>query len=258
MGNSVSYLFFWKIWTCAGKESLCTHEKRKEKGSHTRKKFFRLFFSFFCFCHCTKWECTQISKEHYHLMCFLVYKMSSASIILIWVLNMAGDLRYKDMWRQQWERLWRPRVHHHHSSPGCWFHEMGGTSKAQICDLVKKKGKLWCKGHLVHTGRCSKIGSLCCQNSSSLLNWISTTEIWDSRWWWWWCVAVVAAWPGSMVQTNPSLSARREEPREWVEAVLILCSNATHWKTSRAFTSISKLVIHLHPASPKQKAELWN
>jgi hypothetical protein len=69
-------------------------------------------------------------------------------------------------------------------------------------------------------------------------------------------VAVVAAWPGSMVQTNPSLSARREEPREWVEAVLILFSNATHWKTSRAFTSISKLVKAGHSsASCKSQTE---
>lgn len=59
---------------------------------------------------------------------------------------MAGDLKYKDMWRQQWERLWRPRVHHHHSSPGCWFHEMGGTSKAQICDLIKKKRQVVMQG----------------------------------------------------------------------------------------------------------------
>lgn len=255
MGNSVSYLFFWKNLGAVQGRKVSVHMKKEKKkevipeGSSSD--------CFFCFYHWAKWECTHISKEHYHLMCFLVYKVTSASIILIWVLIMAGDLRYKDMWRQQWERLWRPRVHHH-SSPGCWFHEIGGTSKAQICDLIKKKGKLWCKVHLVHTGRCSKIGSLCCQNSSSLLNWISTTEISDSRWWWWSCVAVVAAWPGSTVQTNPPLSARREEPREWVEAVLILCSNATHRKTSRAFTSISKQAIHLLPASPKQKAELWN
>ncbi len=59
---------------------------------------------------------------------------------------MAGHLRYKNMWRQQWERLWRPRVHHHHSSPGCWFHEIGGTSKAQICDLIKKKRQVVMQG----------------------------------------------------------------------------------------------------------------
>ncbi len=195
MGNSVSYLFFWRNWDlCRGGRSLCTWKKKRKRKSHQKEVLqigFLFSFFFFFFGHWAKWECTQISKEHYHLMCFLVYKMSSASIILIWVLIMAGDLRYKDMWQQQWERLWRPRVHHHHSSPGCWFHEMGVTSKAQICDLIFKKGKLWCKGHLVHTGRCSKIGSLCCQNSSSLLNWISTTEIWDSGgggghvWQWW-------------------------------------------------------------------------
>jgi hypothetical protein len=72
---------------------------------------------------------------------------------------MAGDLRYKDMWWQQWERLWRPRVHHHHSSPGCWFHEMGGTSKAQICDLIKKK-----------KASCDARGTLCMQAGAQKLD----------------------------------------------------------------------------------------
>ncbi len=148
MGNSESFLFFWKNWDLCREGRSPYTWKKKRKGKCHQKEVLQIVFLLFCFCFChwAKWECTQISKEHYHLMCFLVYKMSSANIILTWVLIMAGDLRYKDMWWQQWERLWRPRVHHHHSSPGCWFHEMGGTSKAQICDLIKKKRQVVMQG----------------------------------------------------------------------------------------------------------------